>query len=174
MSFDTKQVFRLALILVATASMAACATKPKPEPGTGPGTGSVGPGTSTGPGPGRVDSGVLPGSQQDFVINIGDFVYFDPPYVPVSSTANFTAYGSAGFGPLEQQRLVEELMRLKKAKVRAVLSNADTPGTRELYARFAVRVVHMRRSINRDTDKRGLSPELLVNNWEKPGLKEES
>jgi len=104
----------------------------------------------------------------------GDFVYFDPPYVPVSSTANFTAYGSAGFGPLEQQRLVEELMRLKKAKVRAVLSNADTPGTRELYARFAVRVVHMRRSINRDTDKRGLSPELLVNNWEKPGLKEES
>lgn len=100
----------------------------------------------------------------------GDFVYFDPPYTPVSSTANFTAYGSAGFGRLEQERLVEELMRLKKNKVAAVLSNADTPETRELYARFSVRVVHMRRSINRDTKKRGLAPELLVTTWGKAGV----
>lgn len=102
----------------------------------------------------------------------GDFVYFDPPYAPVSSTANFTAYGSAGFGPVQQARLVDELLRLKALKVRAVLSNADTPYTRELYARFSVRVVHMRRSINSATTKRGLSPELLVDTWGKPGLRE--
>lgn len=102
----------------------------------------------------------------------GDFVYFDPPYVPVSSTANFTAYGSAGFGPKEQARLAEELLRLKAKKVRAVLSNADTPHTRALYARFSMQVVHMRRSINSATAKRGLSPELLVKNWGKPGLTE--
>jgi DNA adenine methylase len=100
----------------------------------------------------------------------GDFVYFDPPYAPISSTANFTAYGSAGFGPEQQTRLVEELSRLKALKVRAVLSNADTPYTRELYARFSVRVVHMRRSINSATAKRGLSPELLVDTWGKPGI----
>lgn len=111
---------------------------------------------------GRITKGAKP----------GDFVYFDPPYVPVSSTANFTAYGSAGFGPEQQARLVDELSRLKALKIRAVLSNADTPSTRALYARFSVRVVHMRRSINSATEKRGLAPELLVDTWGKPGLRE--
>lgn len=104
----------------------------------------------------------------------GDFVYFDPPYVPVSNTANFTAYAQNGFGREEQERLVDELGRLKKNKVAAVLSNADTPETRELYARFSMRVVHMRRSINRDTKKRGPAPELLVTTWGKPGVTEAS
>lgn len=100
----------------------------------------------------------------------GDFVYFDPPYVPASETANFIAYGRERFGPEEQDRLVRELARLKAAKVRAVLSNADTPETRALYKKFAVRVVHMRRSINRDIAKRGPAPELLVDTWNPPGV----
>ncbi len=104
----------------------------------------------------------------------GDFVYFDPPYAPVSTTANFTAYGKVGFDASQQERLVVELQRLKRAGVKAVLSNADTPYTRTLYARFRVRVVHMRRSINSATEKRGLSPELLVDTWGKPGLVEVS
>lgn len=119
MSFDTKQVFKLALILAATASMAACATKPKPEPGTGPGTGSVGPGTSTGPGPGRVESGVLPGSQQDFVINIGDFVYFDLDSYDVRSDAMAVLDGQAAW-----------LLRYSNVQVR-VEGNCDERGTRE-------------------------------------------
>ena len=102
----------------------------------------------------------------------GDFVYFDPPYVPVSTTANFTAYGKVAFGPPQQERLVAELQRLKALGVKALLSNADTPSTRALYAKFRVRVVHMRRSINSATEKRGLSPELLVDTWGKPGLVE--
>lgn len=81
MTFDPKGAARLALIAVATISLAACATK-KPTPGPGPGPG---PGTSQPtppsyrppPGPGPVSSAPIPGSTQDFVINVGDFVYFD-------------------------------------------------------------------------------------------------
>ncbi len=102
----------------------------------------------------------------------GDFVYFDPPYLPVSRTANFTAYGSNGFGVTEQKRLLDELVRLRTCKVRAVLSNADTPEARALYKGFAMKVVHMRRPINRDTKKRGPAPELLVMTWGKPGIVE--
>lgn len=78
MSFDAKRAFRLALVVAATASMAACASKPKDTPGPGPqaGPGPAGPrtpGGSTGP----IDTRPIPGSVQDFVINVGDFVYFD-------------------------------------------------------------------------------------------------
>lgn len=102
----------------------------------------------------------------------GDFVYFDPPYLPVSRTANFTAYGSDGFGADEQERLLRELVRLRALKVRAVLSNADTAEARALYKGFAMKVVHMRRPINRDIKKRGHVGELLVMTWGKRGIEE--
>lgn len=81
MTFDTKSAGRLALIAVATISLAACATK-KPtdgygdKPTTTP-TQPAGPGYKPPQGPGPVSSAPLPGSEQDFVINVGDFVYFD-------------------------------------------------------------------------------------------------
>jgi peptidoglycan-associated lipoprotein len=80
MTFDTKGAARLALIAVATISLAACATK-KPS-GYDSGTttpGTTTPGTTYTPpkGPGPVTSSLVPGSTQDFVINVGDFVYFD-------------------------------------------------------------------------------------------------
>ena len=78
MSFDAKRAVRLALIVAATASMAACATKTPPTtPGPGP---SAGPGPAGPRGPGTqapIDTRAIPGSVQDFVINVGDFVYFD-------------------------------------------------------------------------------------------------
>lgn len=102
----------------------------------------------------------------------GDFVYFDPPYAPVSSTADFTAYASGGFTPADQERLVTELRRLKKAGARAMLSNADTEETRRLYREFSVNVVYCSRSINSDPDKRGETTELLVTSWGAPGVHE--
>ena len=77
---STHRVLRLALILAATTSMAACASKPKPQPGpagpTGPTT--QGPESPVIPGPpGDVGQAAVPGSEQDFVINVGDRVYFD-------------------------------------------------------------------------------------------------
>lgn len=95
-------------------------------------------------------------------LGVKDFAYFDPPYVPVSQTASFTSYTKDGFGPAEQTRLVKEFARLSEKGVRAVLSNADTEGTRELYANFSFASVGVRRAINASAKKRGPSPELIV------------
>ena len=92
----------------------------------------------------------------------GDFVYFDPPYAPVSRTAQFTSYAVDGFGPADQERLREEFSRLRKKKVAALLSNADVPDVRVLYKEFPTRIVAARRSINSDIKKRGVVNEVVV------------
>lgn len=120
MSFDTKRAVRLALIVAATASMAACATKPKPQPGPGPGpAGPVGPGVQPGPATGPVDSSILPGSQQDFVINVGDFVYFDTDSYDVRGDALPILDAQAAW-----------LLRFPGVQIR-VEGNCDERGTRE-------------------------------------------
>jgi DNA adenine methylase len=63
----------------------------------------------------------------------GDVVYFDPPYVPLSATASFTAYDREAFGPDEQRRLARVLEALRRRGVYAVLSNSDVRVTRALY-----------------------------------------
>jgi DNA adenine methylase len=93
----------------------------------------------------------------------GDFVYFDPPYVPASATANFTAYTRDGFGLAEQEKLRDVARDLKKRGVRVILSNSDTPPVRSLYQRgFAKRQVMMTRAVNSRASKRGSVPELLI------------
>ena len=103
----------------------------------------------------------------------GDFAYFDPPYVPVSKTANFTAYASDPFGPKEQERLATELARLKKAGVYAMLSNAATPEMKALYVHhgFVVDSIQAARSINSDPSKRGDVTELVVTTYDLPAAK---
>jgi DNA adenine methylase len=95
-----------------------------------------------------------------------DFVYFDPPYVPVSKTANFTAYARGGFDDEDQARLVREMQKLAERGVRALLSNANTPETRKLYRAFDHDTVEARRSINSNITRRGPTSELVVMNWE--------
>ena len=93
----------------------------------------------------------------------GDFLYFDPPYVPASATANFTAYTSDGFGYAEQERLRDVARDLKSRGARVILSNSDTPPVRSLYQRgFAKRQVMMTRAVNSRASKRGGVPELLI------------
>ena len=96
-----------------------------------------------------------------------DFVYFDPPYVPVSKTAAFTAYASEGFVWKDQERLARILVRLKERGVRALLSNACTAETKLLYGGLNLEfdIVQARRAINSDATKRGDVAELLVRNW---------
>jgi DNA adenine methylase len=100
------------------------------------------------------------------MLRSGDFAYFDPPYVPVSKTANFTAYSSP-FGPEEQERLAAELAVLKKRGVNAMLSNAATPEMRALYLRhsFVVDTIQAARAINSDPSKRGDVTELVVTTY---------
>jgi len=94
----------------------------------------------------------------------GDFVYFDPPYVPVSKTASFAAYHSVAFTSAEHARLAETFARLIKRGVKTLLSNSDTPETRELYREFETHtvIVQATRAINSNATRRGSVPELLV------------
>jgi DNA adenine methylase len=94
-----------------------------------------------------------------------DFVYLDPPYVPLSRTASFTSYAKDGFGPGDQARLASELRRLRGCRVRAMLSNADTPQSRALYDGLAVHVVRAPRTISCDGATRNDVSELVVTTW---------
>ncbi|HXU80432.1 MAG TPA: cob(I)yrinic acid a,c-diamide adenosyltransferase, partial [Polyangia bacterium] len=98
----------------------------------------------------------------------GDFVYFDPPYVPLSRTANFTAYTQVLFGPKEQDTLAEVYEELDRRGCRVMLSNSDTPWVRKRYRKFTIHEVSARRSINSKTDARGEISEVVVLNY-KPG-----
>lgn len=92
----------------------------------------------------------------------GDAVYLDPPYVPLSKTANFTAYARHPFGPSEHQRLARAFTELERRRVAAVLSNSDTPETRALYRGFRAKKVQVSRAINSRPTARGPIDELLV------------
>jgi DNA adenine methylase len=92
----------------------------------------------------------------------GDAVYFDPPYVPVSATSNFTAYSADGFGPEEQTRLRDVAAKLVKKGVHVLLSNSDTPFVRKLYKGFKIEKVQAPRRINSKGGKRGNVGELLI------------
>jgi len=97
----------------------------------------------------------------------GDFVYLDPPYNPMTSTANFTGYTGAGFTERDQECLAETFKELDARGCKVLLSNSDTEYVRELYIDYAknIRQVNVRRSINSITSKRVGHKELLISNY---------
>jgi len=95
----------------------------------------------------------------------GTFVYLDPPYHPLSDTANFTGYTSDAFGEGDQRRLAGVFRELDQKGCLAMLSNSDTPFVRELYSGYDVRVVYARRAINSRPDRRGPVTELVIRNY---------
>ena len=93
----------------------------------------------------------------------GDFVYFDPPYVPVSDTADFTSYTADGFTMRDQAELRDVAAALKDRGVHVLLSNSDTEQVRALYHdRFAQKMVLCGRAINSRAANRGRVSELLI------------
>lgn len=93
----------------------------------------------------------------------GDFVYFDSPYVPLSDTANFTAYTKAGFGPKDQQDLFALALRLKRRGVHVVLSNAGTDEVVKLYrGDFEIHEVTCRRNISSKASTRVPVKEFII------------
>jgi DNA adenine methylase len=92
----------------------------------------------------------------------GDFVYLDPPYVPISATSSFTAYAARDFGPAAQERLAEALRALSERSAPALLSNSDCLATRKLYRGLPIERIHARRAINSVAGGRGLVSEILV------------
>lgn len=99
------------------------------------------------------------------VARAGDFVYFDPPYHPVSATAHFTSYTAGDFRESDQRDLAAVYRQLDGVGCRLMLSNSDTPLIRELYADFRIETVFVSRAINSRADRRGKVPELVVLNY---------
>jgi len=95
----------------------------------------------------------------------GDFIYFDPPYQPLSKTANFTDYNSRGFPFAEQERLARLFRRLTKKGVRIMLSNSKVPEIEELYADFPIESVNAKRFINCNGERRRGIQEIIVTNY---------
>lgn len=92
----------------------------------------------------------------------GDAVYFDPPYLPVSKTASFTAYDRHAFELADHERLAVAFSRLDARGVAVLLSNSDTRATRRLFAPFRIDTVTVTRAINSNAQKRGPVAEILV------------
>jgi len=95
----------------------------------------------------------------------GDFVYLDPPYVPLSATSSFTAYAKTPFDAAAQARLARVLRALGAGRVQALLSNSDCAETRALYDRRFSESVPVRRAINSVAAGRGAVGELLVKSY---------
>jgi DNA adenine methylase len=113
---------------------------------------------------------------QDYV-NKGDFVYFDPPYHPISKTSSFTGYTvrNAGlptrkreapsFGVEEQQLVAAVFKKLDEKGCLLMLSNSDSPRIRQYYQDYRIDIVSARRVINCDGTKRGAIDEIVVRNY---------
>ncbi|WP_025646695.1 MULTISPECIES: DNA adenine methylase [unclassified Psychrobacter] len=114
------------------------------------------------------DIKLLSGDYQDALKNIrkGSFVYFDPPYDPISKSSNFTGYVQGGFGNDEQIRLRDTCMKLNEKGIKFLLSNSATAFMKELYQDFEVIEVGASRHINSVGSKRGEVKEILVRNYE--------
>jgi DNA adenine methylase len=104
----------------------------------------------------------------------GDFIYFDPPYAPLSATANFTSYTAARFDCDDQIRLQQTVIALARRGCHVIVSNSTADEIAALYensveARAAgLRAVRVpaRRSINSNAARRGAVDEFLISNIE--------
>ncbi|NJK69905.1 MAG: DNA adenine methylase [Microcoleus sp. SU_5_3] len=98
----------------------------------------------------------------------GDFVYFDPPYDPISETASFTGYDVNGFNRDEQQRLKKVFDDLTERGCKVMLSNSCTDFIMDLYNDYhdKIKKVKAMRNINSNAFKRGMVEEVLVLNYE--------
>lgn len=105
-------------------------------------------------------------------ISNGAFVYFDPPYRPISRTAYFTSYSSFAFTDDQQRKLADLFRKLDKKKCLLMLSNSDPKNEDpkddffdDLYKGFHIERVRAGRMINANTKKRGRINEILITNY---------
>ena len=94
----------------------------------------------------------------------GDFVYFDPPYDPISKTSGFTDYTAVGFDKEDQIKLAEWFGELASRRCIVVLSNSDTPLVRRLYRKYFMKSIEVNRPINCKGKGRTGFKELVISN----------
>ena len=98
-------------------------------------------------------------------IDKDDFIYFDPPYVPLTKSSNFTGYVRGGFNSGDQLRLKNLCDKLNKQGIRFLLSNSATEPIFDLYKDYQIRQIKANRIINSNSAKRGQINELLIRNY---------
>lgn len=100
------------------------------------------------------------------------FVYFDPPYRPISKTSNFTSYSRFNFDDNEQLRLANYYHSMHKTGAKLLLSNSDPKNNNstdhyfeDLYQGFNIKRINAKRMINCVASKRGNIKELVIMNY---------
>ncbi|MHA1232725.1 MAG: DNA adenine methylase [Candidatus Helarchaeota archaeon] len=94
----------------------------------------------------------------------GDFIYLDPPYVPISNSANFTSYTKDNFGKKDQIKLYNVFKILDERGCKVMLSNSYNDFILELYKDYKINILQAKRVINSDATKRGEINEVLIIN----------
>lgn len=95
-----------------------------------------------------------------------DFIYFDPPYAPVSKTSSFTSYTAESFGEQMQRELASIYRELDRRGCKVMLSNSWVESILDLYQGFTCLELKASRAINSNALKRGKISELLVVNYD--------
>lgn len=98
-------------------------------------------------------------------VEAGDWVYLDPPYIPLGGYSDFKRYTAGQFHESDQYRLAEAMKAASDRGVFLTMTNSDTPATREIFAQFNVMRMATRRDINLNSAKRG-SWDLVFTNYE--------
>lgn len=111
-------------------------------------------------------------AQCETFVDQNTFVYFDPPYRPLSTTSNFTSYTEQSFDDKEQEKLALFAKKLSEKKASVLLSNSDPKNTDpndsffdDLYSDFRISRVYASRMINSNAQNRGAVSELLIMNY---------
>ncbi|WJV52926.1 Dam family site-specific DNA-(adenine-N6)-methyltransferase [Prodigiosinella aquatilis] len=92
----------------------------------------------------------------------GTAIYCDPPYLPASDTANFTQYHTGGFTVADHQSLADALLDANRQHgIQCVISNSDTPATREIYRHFGLHEISVQRSAGASAITRAAAKEVI-------------
>lgn len=94
--------------------------------------------------------------------NNDSVIYCDPPYAPLHQESNFTGYSGTPFGLVEQRALAQCAWHAKEQQIAVIISNHDTPFTREIYKGAKIKRLKVQRSISQSPEKRVKVKELLA------------
>jgi len=96
----------------------------------------------------------------------GDFVYFDPPYQPVSDTANFTSYTHRDFTEDDLERLADLANQLNSKGCSVMLSNSNSKTVKKLFSSgWKIKEIKANRAINSNSQKRTGHKEIIIKNY---------
>ena len=106
----------------------------------------------------------------DFEVSVqraipGDFIYFDPPYIPLGPSSSFTSYHSGGFDLADQERLADLMQSLGAKGINAMCSNSDSELTHKIFGKLNISNISAPRMVSARASGRGMINELVITNY---------